>query len=117
MGYRVTFAWFLSALLLSTWLLEPVVGEDRYLPLVKVAEPLVIPANGSVEGWVELEYWVSTKGEVREIVVKKATNSQLESAAVAIVQNTVHQPYEKDGRILEQHIFQSIYFSSEQQGT
>jgi TonB family protein len=113
MGYRITFIWYLSALLLYASLALPAVAEEAYLPLVKVAEPIVLSTNGGLEGWVELEFWVSKTGDIRNIVVKKATHSELESAAIAAVQEAAHLPYEKDGQILEQHVFQSVHFSNE----
>lgn len=110
MGYRSTFTWSLSALLLYASLALPTFSEEQYLPLVKVTEPIVLPANNGLEGSVGLEYWVSTTGEVREIVVKESTHSQLEAPAIAAVQAMVHEPYEIEGQILEQNVFQFVQF-------
>ena len=92
-------------------------GSEHLLPLVKVAEPLVLAPVDGVQGSVELDYWVSKEGLVQEIVVKEATTPELEVAAIQAVRARKHDPFERDGQILEQHIFQLVQFLKARNGT
>jgi len=68
------------------------------LPLVRV-EPQYPPqaAKRGLEGWVQLQFTVTTAGSVDDVTVVKSSNVVFESAAVAAVRKWKYEPQMRAG--------------------
>ena len=74
------------------------IAEGDYLPIVRVAP--VYPARAlsrGLEGYVDLEFTVTTTGTVRDPVVMFSTSSLFERAAVTAVLKFKYKPRVVDG--------------------
>jgi len=74
------------------------VAEGDYLPIVRVAP--VYPARAlsrGLEGFVDLEFFVTTAGTVRDPVVLQSTSSLFERAAISAVLKFKYKPRVVDG--------------------
>lgn len=72
------------------------------LPLVRV-EPQYPPqaARKGLEGWVKVQFTISTAGSVRDAVVVKSSDSVFERAAINAVNKWKYQPQMKAGKPVE----------------
>lgn len=68
------------------------------LPLVRV-EPQYPPqaAKRGLEGWVQLQFTVTSAGSVDDVAVVKSSNAVFESAAVAAVRKWKYEPQMRAG--------------------
>ncbi|MDH4108820.1 MAG: energy transducer TonB [Gammaproteobacteria bacterium] len=74
------------------------VAEGDYLPIVRVAP--VYPARAlsrGLEGFVDLEFFVTSAGTVRDPVVIQSTSSLFERAAISAVLKFKYKPRVVDG--------------------
>jgi len=74
------------------------VAEGDYLPIVRVAP--VYPARAlsrGLEGFVDLEFFVTPAGTVRDPVVLQSTSSLFERAAISAVLKFKYKPRVVDG--------------------
>lgn len=80
------------------------VGEGDYLPIVKVA-PMYPSraANRGIEGWVIVEYTVTTTGTVKDVVVveSKPTTKIFHRAAIEAAKKFKYKPRVQDGKAME----------------
>jgi periplasmic protein TonB len=72
------------------------------LPLVRV-EPQYPPqaARKGLEGWVKVQFTISTAGSVRDAVVVESSDSVFERAAINAVNKWKYQPQMKAGKPVE----------------
>jgi protein TonB len=72
------------------------------LPLVRV-EPQYPPqaARKGLEGWVRVQFTISTAGSVRDAVVVDSSDSVFERAALTAVNKWKYQPQMKEGKPVE----------------
>jgi protein TonB len=72
------------------------------LPLVRV-EPQYPPAAArrGLEGWVQVQFTISTAGAIRDAVVVKSSDSVFERAAVTAVSKWKYQPQMQEGKPVE----------------
>lgn len=72
------------------------------LPLVRV-EPQYPPqaARKGLEGWVKVQFTISTAGSVRDAVVVESSDSVFERAAINAVNKWKYQPQMKEGKPVE----------------
>jgi protein TonB len=72
------------------------------LPLVRV-EPQYPPqaARQGLEGWVQVQFTISTAGSIRDAVVVKSSNSVFERAAITAVNKWKYQPQMQEGKPVE----------------
>jgi len=72
------------------------------LPLVRV-EPQYPPqaARKGLEGWVQVQFTISTAGSIRNAVVLKSSDSVFERAAIAAVNKWKYQPQMQEGKPVE----------------
>lgn len=78
------------------------VSDGEYLPIVKVA-PIYPPraAARGLEGYVVVQYTVTTTGDTRDIVVIESTSSLFDRAAVESAQKYKYKPRVIDGTPVE----------------
>lgn len=72
------------------------------LPLVRV-EPQYPPqaARKGLEGWVRVQFTISTAGSIRDAVVVKSSDSVFERAAINAVNKWKYQPQMQEGKPVE----------------
>jgi protein TonB len=72
------------------------------LPLVRV-EPQYPPqaARQGLEGWVQVQFTISTAGSIRDAVVVKSSDSVFERAALTAVNKWKYQPQMQEGKPVE----------------
>lgn len=72
------------------------------LPLVRV-EPQYPPqaARKGLEGWVRVQFTISTAGSIRDAVVVKSSDSVFERAAINAVSKWKYQPQMQEGKPVE----------------
>ncbi len=80
------------------------VGEGDYLPIVKVAP--MYPARAAergIEGWVLVEYTVTTRGTVKDVVVidSEPKSRIFHKAAIAAAKKFKYKPRVVDGKAVE----------------
>lgn len=78
------------------------IAEGDYLPIVRVAP--VYPARAlsrGIEGYVDMEFTVTTTGTVRDPVVLFSTSSLFERAAIRAVLKFKYKPRVVDGNPVE----------------
>jgi protein TonB len=78
------------------------VSDGEYLPIVKVA-PIYPPraAARGLEGYVVVQYTVTTTGETRDVVVIESTSSLFDRAAIESAQKYKYKPRIIDGTPVE----------------
>lgn len=78
------------------------VSDGEYLPIVKVAPiyPQRAAARG-LEGYVIVEYTVTTTGDTRDVVVVESTSSLFDRAAVDSAMKYKYKPRVIDGTAVE----------------
>jgi protein TonB len=78
------------------------ISDGEYLPIVKVA-PIYPPraAQRGLEGYVIVQYTVTTTGEVRDVVVIESSSSLFDRAAVESAQKYRYKPRVIDGTPIE----------------
>jgi TonB family protein len=84
------------------------------LHVLKSVEP-IYPSRalaGKIEGWVELNFEVTDKGAVRDVVVKAASNPGVfDDAAIKAVSQWRYQPVVRDGKPVSVHSIVRIRFA------
>jgi len=89
---------------------------DRDLEAVSTPEPLYPPAafRAGVEGWVEVDFTVTTEGTTRDVEVAAAHPGEVfDAAAVAAVANWTFRPRVVNGRPAPQRSSVTLRFSVE----
>lgn len=78
------------------------VSDGEYLPIVKVA-PIYPPraAQRGLEGFVVVQYTVTTTGETRDVVVIESSSNLFERAAIESAQKYKYKPRIIDGTPVE----------------
>jgi len=78
------------------------VSDGEYLPIVKVA-PIYPPraAQRGLEGYVVVQYTVTTTGETRDVVVIESSSSLFDRAAIESAQKYKYKPRIIDGTPVE----------------
>ena len=78
-------------------------GSDRdVIPLVRIAPDYPPRAlSRGLEGWVQVQFTISTAGSIRDAVVLKSSDSVFERAAITAVSKWKYQPQLKAGKPVE----------------
>ena len=78
------------------------VSDGEYLPIVKV-QPIYPPraAARGVEGYVVVQYTVTTTGDTRDVIVIESTSSLFDRAAIESAQKYKYKPRVIDGTPIE----------------
>ena len=78
------------------------VSDGEYLPIVKVA-PIYPPraAQRGLEGYVVVQYTVTTTGETRDVVVIESSSNLFDRAAIESAQKYKYKPRIIDGTPVE----------------